>query len=1298
MSSNIIVFKAPDVLEIQSNKTEREILYEKFKKTSHLQPHHFDSFMEMENYEESVQETQSTIPSILIKTIMPFCIPIIKNIPEFTVKPDVVEIFKHKKKAQEKKKADFAKTQSNDLTYIISVQLEYPIRCYLYNKNKGVKNNYNSQDIVTIPTHETFDIIGVLVPSKIVKSTDTSQVNYVESVHTTELLISGAFGLQDFQSGNYTQTRVNNLVHTSKKYDTVHFTSPDDAKKKIESINKRIRYTSEFYERNLVMLYKSLYTMPLAAYLKNQNSLYNIFNPAFHKKESVMKHSDISKQLSKLLHVSLGNSTFSNEFIFDTFNVFDIQKQINILGANNPTSKKLLQTLDKQQVFENTIIGFNKLKFKKKLEYAKKKAISQNKFNTTDLTKLTQSQRKIIDLEFDKLEKFYQTIKDNGAEFDLVNTLFWAMDNGKTHLIKESLNEIESRVKLPKSLDDATELLQTSKKIALICPHVIAKARQLISSKNPLYQSGIIREHLIAKFSLPVSDDGYYCRICGELLADADVEEIAKYSAGKRISFVVEHDALKSSIWKDIVYIMTVYVKFKDAVNQKKIISSMVDALRPEMGFIESNLLKIRSNSKDSIKDLMSIYITTYAFAMIVNMIDNNYGKITFTFRPSHPQTSDRRSGGLTLSKKSNKFGGKSSPKDKQKRLQNIINNALFIILRMKTVTISESTSISIESIKPMLIKAYKWSTSLKYSESSVTSKSDDTVPDLETDNLYNYIKYMQLESGVVKPNIKQVLGRTWAKIETDFPENKSLYETAAIPNEWGKSDTAKYNHGSYKQVVEYVKNKVYNTDAVPYSNERLNHDKKYEYLAALEDKLSQSYLRASVKPFNIIKIVDNFMLKYNNFKPNTIKIDKYFDNAGHPHTFDIFVYQKANNKGVLLGARKEYTKKDIVSWVKSDSKKLSEFKQWFIVDEKCSTCGVIRTKTKNTSVEKAIKKLDDIQVFYNYYENRCPKGELHDYVIAIQKNKESYCKKCNLTAKIFKTNDIAYHNKYIKKFNMLRETVYNLEKRSIEKLMNVTKHVSPKLVVADWRVNNSPILELSRKFNIKYNTWINLGLSIGQPYASIENGLINPSTEVTTNMAVLRNVQLYNYYLYIVATFYLIKNYDISKTLTFDLKQIMSKNKVSNLREKLIDLDQSVLDKFKYYKRYSKPSVLSNFMLYTISITILNIFDSLKKAGVNVAKDATLYIIKAILLSEKLVSKPDLTKFATSAVIANTVDVALELTLGNNEFGQDDDGDSMDKSLNQTVDFEPDNEFELDDMDIEQDNEENTNNNAMGF
>lgn len=1374
MSTNIIVFQPPEVKDVLISKTENEILYENFEKQASIPLHHFKTFMEMEDFQKKYQEVSTTIPAILLKNILLYCTPIIKELPEYIVKTKTTDVFKKTDSVERKQSY-----------YNISLQLDYPIEC----KVEGIKLIKN----IVIPPNEMFFIIGIKIPQKIIKYVDKTFPNFINSIKNTEILSSGKYGIIEFQSGRYTQSHIPELTPKSNIAANIYFKSDDDAKEKIMTIAKYIKYINTFYDTNYYMVNNYLQHHPFATYINNYIKKYNIFYPEFFNINKKFQLTQTLKLIEQLKYIKTNTSEYANNFLFNAVSVFELYNKINILGLNHPNSKKLIQSLDIQNENNTILKDYNKLKFKKKLELAKKKAISINKFNTSNLTYLTPSQYKIVNLEYDKLEKFYSAFQKHVDDFKIVNSLYWAIANDKPKFIQERLKEIYKVVKIPKKLENATQMLQNTHKINLICPHVITKAQKMLETyKSDLIKSGKIREYLINTFSLPPTEHGYFCRICGELITEADEEEVAKYIFGKRVSFVMEIDPLKQQIWKEVAQIMTSYVKFKESVNIKPIVNLMTDTLRPELGSVEANLIKIKSNTKDSIKNLMSIYISIYTFAMVVHMINNNYGKLTFSIRPDlkrggknkklkkhkksiltdavapmehsaivyennpdllevaspiledsdskhlileknigstiHSATGGRKYSSkikkhkkfkssliesdddtLLLKVKSDILGGKQTSQN-QTRLQNIINNALYLILKTKNITINNITSISTDSIKPILIKAYKWAATLKGSDSSSLdkdSKVDLTKEDqmMYNNHIYHYLVYAHNmyeyyknpNNKIQKHSIKDILGKDWGSIEAGFKDNISIYANANVPELWNKKvgdvELSKYKYESFKSVMEYIKLKLYNENVVPLSSSIKDHNNKYKFLEDMEHKFFEKQKIDRLRPFNNIILNENLELSMNDFRASKILIEKYYDNNGIPHKFDIYVFQHANNKGVLSGPKKEYRIKEVVGWLKEfDVKKTNDFKYMFIVDERCSICNTLLSNVKNNTINKALENLSNISTFFLYYENRCPKGELHDFVININSKKENSCKKCGITKNIVDTSDKVYYNKFIKTYEKTQSEQRSLEKDDIKELAEVKIEKVARQKFAAWKINNASILELSRTFKIKYNILINLGLSSGVKYKLIENDQINPSSNINSDKADVRNLYLHGYYLNIVRKYYLIKHYEFNTNIPYDLKIIMAKNKVRDLNKKLPEIDSSILIQYEYYNSHETPSNVSNFLLHSISHTILNIFKNLTKIHVNVTHDIIMYMINSIISFEKLISEPEMSKFVIPGFRDTDNDNYTALNIS------DEDDDAFDGyaspvesigELADLIDEDPVDEFATDELDMEQ-NEEN--------
>ena len=1214
--TDIVVFTSPETVDVQLNKTEQEIMYDNFIKTKSLDVHHYPTFMEMENLKKSELITKSTIPSITIKKILQYCTPIIKDVPLFSVKTEKVDIFKKKKIA----------VRTSEY-FNISTQLENDIICKFIDDNMIEKHARNNTMVV--PKHTNFKIIGVIIPKIITKDYNTTTVNFFKCQKIIDLLTSGNFGLTEFQSQLFIQSFIKKLKPAQHDDTRIYFKNYEDSLLQIEVIYEYIKYVQEYYKKNLVMVYQYLYNKPFTEHIKNQKKWYNTFNPSLNKPLIFEKPNAVLNRISELINVSSADSNLANAFVMEKYDVYDIYKKIMMLGESSTISKLLFHELKNKQIILQRQIKYKKEKFLTNLEFAKKKAISINKFNIYDVSKLSTSQKKVVELEFIKLEKFYENAKKNKEDFDLVRSLIWANENGRKKLIEYRLKELMTKIKLPKNADISllTEMVKSTSSVNLVCPHVLARANKLIEPvKSDLHQSGEIRQYLINNFSLPKVVDGYYCKICGQLLADADDESVVQFIAGKRVSQFIEHDRLRVLIWKECAHIITSYVKFKESVNYKNIINSITNALRGEMGSLESTLIKIKSNSKDGIKDLMGVYVCIYIFSIVVHMISNNYGHITFSMRPS-------KQGGC-----GEKYGG-NAPKN-GKIVQNILNNALYLILRIKNVALNNLSSIKPESVKPILIKAYKWSAKLQTSK--IKSDIDETTDksELYKDPVYVYAQYVYMQTQYKKnkadskAKVKDILGRTWETVENEFAQNISMYATLNEFEDWGDS----HKYGSYKKIHSYVSKKMYSQTAQPYSSILQDHDDEFSHLLVEDDKRNNEYTYSEARPYTNINLLDNFMLKFNDFRPHKIHIDKYYDNNGDKHVFNIYVYQYANNRGVLNGTKKEFTKEDRIELLKShDDKHYQMFQNMYMVDLRCSKCKVLWSQTKNKTVERSLMKKENKGLFYKYYENKCPKGELHIYKLV--KNTQS-CSKCGITSYDINTHSDKYYRKFLSVFEKSHKKKSQLNKKEIDKLIYKKKERVVIKTFPKWKIDNSDILQISRIFKIKYNVWINLGLTINHNFVHIEKDKINPSININQSTSNLRNLQLRNYYLRVVKFLHTIKNYDIIDFVPYDLKNIMQKNKVRDLDKKLINSNSNILLMYNYYKSHELPSVVSNFLLYQISNTLLKLFKSMKQHNMSVASDLIKYIINEIIKSERLLSTPNLAEFSTTIFKTNTAEV----------------------------------------------------------
>ena len=219
------------------------------------------------------------------------------------------------------------------------------------------------------------------------------------------------------------------------------------------------------------------------------------------------------------------------------------------------------------------------------------------------------------------------------------------------------------------------------------------------------------------------------------------------------------------------------------------------------------------------------------------------------------------------------------------------------------------------------------------------------------------------------------------------------------------------------------------NYDIIPQHDAIKSFIQRYSYLNKLADSINQDTILRLLNPMIHYEVLydQDLVRKYNNFSPAKINIADHYCSDGNRHKFDIFVFSKILPSGVLDSKdNMEVTSKEVAKWFRTDNKeKIKKFKDYYYVDERCSHCKVYLSKIKkdDTIVDK-MKTLDNYKAFYDYFENRCPEGNLHDYKIDAQKDVEN-CTKCNFTRKLFDELNKPYYEKYIKKYKKIYHLYY---------------------------------------------------------------------------------------------------------------------------------------------------------------------------------------------------------------------------------------------------------------------------------
>jgi hypothetical protein len=256
------------------------------------------------------------------------------------------------------------------------------------------------------------------------------------------------------------------------------------------------------------------------------------------------------------------------------------------------------------------------------------------------------------------------------------------------------------------------------------------------------------------------------------------------------------------------------------------------------------------------------------------------------------------------------------------------------------------------------------------------------------------------------------------------------------------------------------------------------------------------------------------------------------------------------------------------------------------------------------------------------------------------------------------------------------------LESHKIEfkKLSNI--HISKIIQTKfpNWDINNKSILEYSKTFKIKYNIIINIGLSIGFNYNKIKNEILNPSSLLTNENHNIYYNNLINYISFIYKTYYLIKFHDFAAYIPYDLLLLLKNNSIKELHSKLPELDSTILNRYNYYKNNSVlPDAIINFLLHTITNTILVINENLKSINITKYQNMIKYINDYIFNNEEMIS-------IAPAVIKTTI---KEIDNYDNISNSDSESNASDESNESSESSESDAEInDENDIDIDQDNE----------
>jgi hypothetical protein len=1169
----------------------------------------------------------STIDVILFQQIIKYITPIIKYIPQQP--PNVVSSPKKRSKAEV--------TPINEIGITLSVDQD--ITCLL-----------NGVEIIA-PKYSSIIVIGIKLYPQFQK------ISYPKDA-ISPIMQSVNFQIPGIQGEIiFTKSNIRSIL------------------KSIITAIKAFRY---YYDTSL--LYKSIIGT-------------SFFRQDVSKPITTIKCSQFVNNFSKLLGINTcyGNVVNISNNIFN-IGYYDYYSKLCLTG-NKIFYDELKYEYDKKKEREKADASL----LARWLELIQKSKISIASFGID--TGLSDKQIKTVEQKYKKLLSA-KTV----PEIQLANSLNDAIRSRDRPEIKKLVAKLTSSAAKTIELYPAQYIVKDN--INIICYHVIAKARLLLKDyKDLIEEDSIIREILIAEYG-SVANDGYFCKVCGEKISESHdtdgmtVESKLEYSTSNL-------DKLYLAIRKEVIFVINNFVNFggEHKYSLMDLVTNLTTVLRPKIYSIEATLLKIKTISQENLVETLNIYMYIYIFAFITRLIyiDNSITFIQAMFTGGDGNESDGSEspfidggesdgsespfidGGESDGSESpfidgNESDGSESPfidgcdsdsesddsespfivggkveprkqktqsnfekvlvtnvknsKQNAKRLQIIINIALNILIKLKRNEIQRSKIIKMDNIRIIFLDAYTWIKDIKYTVSTVSTKSDWE----SNNNLLDYLFYGYNKTAPPseKNNYEKVLGKTKEQLDAN---PKSIYDNIQKPKPWGEDP---YYYESLMSVYDYVNDGLC-LENVSNSQALEEYYKKYNHLLIIDEENRKKNKRLS--PLISIPYI-KYIPDISNVKFQSCKDSDY-------------IYKKMDKHGNLTKETLVLQANEIKTWLEDrDYKKIAEFKQWYLTEVIC----------KGDHHAKGNHK---ILAFYNFYKNRCPIDNLHDF------SANDQCTKCGVSQQKMVNLDTTYYNKYVPAYDKFKKV-----DREEGMLMKQKERKEKQVEFPKWVITNKPVIKLGLLLKVSPNAINNIGMYEKQEYDKdrFEKGTLHIDTP--EGFIKLSN-NLFDYYLFVIKSYYKLRNSEFLIDVPIFIKKFLIKYSNVNLSTKLEFINKDFLAKYAYYKRKLTPDAFSNFLLNSIAETLLTIASmfeakSMKVMGIEFVQ---------LLFNEIIMFEKHLTIYTAKKISYDESSEEQYFESNEDDLLDTDPGAEIDIGAI-SEDYEVVDSFSIADMDVENDEE----------
>lgn len=1139
-----------------------------------------------------------------------------------------------------------------------------------------------------VPSNEEIDIIGLVVnpicadPRTYVGLGD--KFRKLSAIRITDIGIADMISLGNYTYRTASESCEDVFIKPNYSYDiagqsyneTNKFMFKDLDEKKLNTIlNALFEYLAELetyhkgYDAALSVFYQvelGIKDGKLSASITDvlADEIKAIYEPLPHDPiyEKEPQKSDFLQSLEKIYNNSFSTLYATNTLAdLEGYGLSRVWNKAAIRGKDDPEVKKILdtynarkarkefqQTIQRKALDESNRLNVYKLVIEKKLgaqrlaeverDLALKPSLMTKASNILGLLK--PQEKKVIELEFDRRQKYLDAVINNKCPHVKIYRQFRM--STQIERTKKFYGELS---KFFKGSSTTNMITCNACGFDIICPHI--KEYTELDMRGA--QFGEIKAKLTKYIDkIPIRDQ-YFCKICGEVISST---ELLGDVGGQRDVQSMMNEELKNMMWGELAMLVR-YLKFGSLVNVPQLISAMRDMIYPYIFEIEKQILKSKTNTADEIKAKKRLYVTIYGMAYLIHLIMSNKSK----------------KGDLEIGFKNMKTT------DPKKLIVDLIRQSLDIIIMSRNIIIREIPGMTNDLIKNKLIDAYKIISSQGVQIVQHASESEDLLVTLVLDPVYKYIYLVNkiddiLNGKAPKKNkfdiidkIEPYLGGPISKLE----KQDDVFAHAKVPKfdqRWrvkefenlqplskgkalidGKSIYASASRGyvakSFELFNERIKDGIYKeymyvdasvdkTSIDAFMDVRLRepHEKivqKYNALAEAEDTLERYRAMEHAKNFYVWDMKNSRRWS----RPQT-ELGRIYDEDGNSHKWDIYVVVAKAADATDAGKTIELKSSDIAKATESGTRFTGT-----VVDKKCSICSQLFSKTGDLDEAKIIESLNTkytINNFFRFYENRCPKGGLHDTANKKDLNANK-CSKCGMVLDMITSQGskeaLAYYREY--------RAIYKRERDEFA-AGDTSKAVSfpvPKPAQVDekwaeeyskWTFKEEILLDLASKLKINFRVLSCLGAIEKQEYNDVISGAYIPPEAAYRNDT--RTYMVNSHIKNLITEYNMLRFFHRLVKPPSDLSALIdgsgiNKHKIGELAKKLPDVFNDYDSRFTWFKLNKKPREIVNFTIQSFCELCLRIWADPDRETQKLRHDFVEYIVKKILKGEEMTTKP---------------------------------------------------------------------------